>query len=206
MRSLKVFLKDKINDLVDEALQFAKDTCEEMGIPVIRKKIMPGEKTADEPLTWDQELKISISSTPKKISKTSKVSKEESLGWASLRFLELVVGYELFDSVPDLTLALRFLLTLCVSVASCERSFSKFKLIKNYLRSTMNQARLSSLAILSIGNSVAGGVGWDCSSAALMDEPPLPVLSGALGFPDFLLGFPVFSNFTLLPVIINTSD
>ena len=43
-----------------------------------------------------------------------------------------------------------FFLTICVSVASCERSFSKLKLIKSYLRSTMAQARLSSLAILSI--------------------------------------------------------
>ncbi|GBL98213.1 hypothetical protein AVEN_268296-1 [Araneus ventricosus] len=58
MRSLKVFLKDKRNDLVEEALQFAKDTCEEMGIPAVkrtvrRKKIMPREKAADEPLTLD---------------------------------------------------------------------------------------------------------------------------------------------------------
>ncbi|GBM41176.1 hypothetical protein AVEN_35748-1 [Araneus ventricosus] len=47
MRSVKVFLKDKRNDIIEEALQFAKDACEEMGIPVIkkrtvwRKKIMP---------------------------------------------------------------------------------------------------------------------------------------------------------------------
>ncbi|GBM18814.1 hypothetical protein AVEN_16181-1 [Araneus ventricosus] len=49
MRSLKVFLKDKRNYLVEQALQFVKDTCEEMGIPVVkrtvrRKKIMPGER------------------------------------------------------------------------------------------------------------------------------------------------------------------
>ncbi|GBN52526.1 hypothetical protein AVEN_244582-1 [Araneus ventricosus] len=53
MRNLKVFLKDKRNDLVEEVLQFAKDTCDEMDIPVVkirtirRKKIMPGEKAAD---------------------------------------------------------------------------------------------------------------------------------------------------------------
>ncbi|GBM06889.1 hypothetical protein AVEN_147831-1 [Araneus ventricosus] len=41
-------------------------TCEEMDIPVVkrrtvrRKKIMPGEKAADEPLTLDQELKRSM--------------------------------------------------------------------------------------------------------------------------------------------------
>jgi len=43
-------------------------------------------------------------------------------------------------------------LTLPVTVASAERSFSKLKLIKTYLRSTMGQERLSGLAILSIEN------------------------------------------------------
>ncbi|GBL84715.1 hypothetical protein AVEN_191159-1 [Araneus ventricosus] len=66
MRSLKVFLKDKKNYLVVEALKFAKDTCEEMDISVVktrtvrRKKIMPVEKTADEPQTLDQDLKRSM--------------------------------------------------------------------------------------------------------------------------------------------------
>jgi len=37
----------------------------------------------------------------------------------------------------------------------CERSFSKFNLIKNYFRSTRVQERLSNLAILSIENEIA---------------------------------------------------
>ena len=41
-----------------------------------------------------------------------------------------------------------------MSVASCERSFSKLKLIKNYLRSTMGQSRLSDLALLSLVSMV----------------------------------------------------
>jgi len=42
-----------------------------------------------------------------------------------------------------------------VTVATAERSFSKLKLIKNYLRSVMNQDRLSALSILSIEHEEA---------------------------------------------------
>ena len=42
-----------------------------------------------------------------------------------------------------------------VTVASAERSFSKLKIIKTYLRSTMSQDRLNELAILAIENEIA---------------------------------------------------
>ena len=45
--------------------------------------------------------------------------------------------------------------TLPVTVAEAERSFSKLKLIKTYLRSTIAQERLDSLAIISIENEAA---------------------------------------------------
>ncbi|KAL4152705.1 hypothetical protein QTP88_000538 [Uroleucon formosanum] len=41
-------------------------------------------------------------------------------------------------------------LTLPVTVASAERTFSKLKLIKNYLRNSMGQNRLSNIALLNI--------------------------------------------------------
>ena len=47
-------------------------------------------------------------------------------------------------------IAYRIMLTIPVSVASTERSFSKLKIIKTYLRSTMSQQRLNGLALLSI--------------------------------------------------------
>ena len=47
-------------------------------------------------------------------------------------------------------IAFRILLTILVTVAPAERSFSKLKLIKSYLRSTMSQERLSGLSILLI--------------------------------------------------------
>jgi len=41
---------------------------------------------------------------------------------------------------------------LTIPVASAERSFSKLKLIKSYLRSTMSQKKWKGLALLSIEN------------------------------------------------------
>ena len=42
-----------------------------------------------------------------------------------------------------------------VIVATAERSFSKLKLIKNFLQSSMSQERLSDLALLTIENERA---------------------------------------------------
>jgi len=44
---------------------------------------------------------------------------------------------------------------LPVTVATAERSFSKLKLIKTYLRNTMQDDMLSGLAVLSIENAEA---------------------------------------------------
>ena len=51
---------------------------------------------------------------------------------------------------PNACIAYKILLTIPVIVVSAERTFSKLKLIKSYLRSTMSQEKLSGLAILSI--------------------------------------------------------
>jgi hypothetical protein len=51
---------------------------------------------------------------------------------------------------PNIALALRIILTIPVISACAERSFSKFKLIKSYLRNTMSQECLSGLTILAI--------------------------------------------------------
>ena len=51
------------------------------------------------------------------------------------------------ESFPNACIAFRILITILVTIASAERSFSKLKLIKSYLRSTMSRERLSELAI-----------------------------------------------------------
>uniref|UniRef100_A0A9J8CNG3 TTF-type domain-containing protein n=1 Tax=Cyprinus carpio carpio TaxID=630221 RepID=A0A9J8CNG3_CYPCA len=68
--------------------------------------------------------------------------------------LNYIYSEKLLDLYSNLSIALRLLLTLPVSVASGERSFSALKLIKNYMRSTMGQERLTGLALMSIEHDV----------------------------------------------------
>ena len=56
---------------------------------------------------------------------------------------------------PNCCVALRIYCTLPVTVAEAERSFSVLKRIKNYLRSTMCQMRLTSLGTLAVESELA---------------------------------------------------
>ncbi|PWA39481.1 hypothetical protein CTI12_AA569800 [Artemisia annua] len=69
--------------------------------------------------------------------------------WSSIEIMEFTKKMDMF---PNSLLAYKILLTIPVTVASAERSFSK----KSYLRSTMSQERLNGLAILSIESSFFG--------------------------------------------------
>jgi hypothetical protein len=57
---------------------------------------------------------------------------------------------------PNVSVAYRILLSIPVTVASSEISFSKLKLLKNYLRSTMSQERLNDLATCTIEEGYLG--------------------------------------------------
>nr|XP_047124137.1 uncharacterized protein LOC101241093 [Hydra vulgaris] len=69
--------------------------------------------------------------------------------------LNFIKQHKMQDLYPNTWIAMRILLTIPVTVASGEKSFSKMKLIKTYLRSTMPQDRLSSLGTLSIEKNIA---------------------------------------------------
>ncbi|XP_075499871.1 uncharacterized protein LOC142538436 [Primulina tabacum] len=67
-----------------------------------------------------------------------------------------VVNYlkKMDECFPNAHIAYKILLIVSVTVASTERSFSKLKLIKTFLRSTMSQERLNELAMLSIEKEI----------------------------------------------------
>jgi hypothetical protein len=51
-------------------------------------------------------------------------------------------------------------MTVSVTTASAERSFSRLKLIKTYFRTTMAQERLTGLTILSTENDAASALDY----------------------------------------------
>ncbi|KAL7604442.1 hypothetical protein Lser_V15G20053 [Lactuca serriola] len=80
------------------------------------------------------------------------------LPWTAIQIMEFAKEMDMF---PNVLVAYKILLTVPVTVASAERSFSKLKLLKSYLRSTMTQERLNGLAILSIESQFLRSVDYD---------------------------------------------
>jgi len=68
---------------------------------------------------------------------------------------------DLQSTFPNVEIALRMYMSIMVSNCSGERSFSKMALIKNKLRSTMSDRRLSALELLSVENDVLASVSFE---------------------------------------------
>lgn len=108
------------------------------------------------------ELKIEIPRL-KSYLKAAKIDLNDAKDCVCLDFLSFIAEWGFVESLPNLTLSLKRLLTLYVSVAYCEPSFWKLKLIKNFLPPTLGQVRLHVLAILLIESEVAKLADFDDS-------------------------------------------
>ncbi|XP_073355545.1 uncharacterized protein [Aegilops tauschii subsp. strangulata] len=73
---------------------------------------------------------------------------------ALMSALEILQFVTAANCYPNVSVAYRILLTIPVTVALAERSFSKLKLLKNCLRSTMLQDRLNGLATCCIEKDI----------------------------------------------------
>ena len=62
---------------------------------------------------------------------------------------------------PNTTIVLRVLCTTPVTVSNAETSLRYLKIIKNVLRSTMSNERLSGLGIISLGYEFAKSLDFD---------------------------------------------
>jgi hypothetical protein len=77
--------------------------------------------------------------------------------YAFSNLLNSLYQYKLENLFPNICVSLRISLTIPATVASVERSFSKLKLVKNYLRSTMSQDHLVDLARLRLWKKLPKG-------------------------------------------------
>ncbi|EEC68490.1 hypothetical protein OsI_36747 [Oryza sativa Indica Group] len=75
--------------------------------------------------------------------------------------LEILKFLKRHDCFPNASIAYRILLTIPVTVASAERSISKLKLLKSYLRCTMTQERLNSLAMIALENGLLEKINYE---------------------------------------------
>lgn len=72
-----------------------------------------------------------------------------------------IMKNDLRATFPNAEVALRIYLSIMVSNASGERSFSKMKYIKNRLRTSMTNERLVNLTLLSIENKILKEISVD---------------------------------------------
>ena len=73
---------------------------------------------------------------------------------------------EMSSTFPNVEIILKIFLTIPISNASGERSFSVLKRVKNYLRSTMGEDRLNNMAILYIEQEILDEI----DTAKIIDE------------------------------------
>ncbi|CAH2254240.1 zinc finger MYM-type 1-like, partial [Pelobates cultripes] len=86
--------------------------------------------------------------------KLVEVQKESKCGSGKQCFLcchRLLIKYNLYSAAyENLSITYEYLLTLSFTQVSCERAFSKLKLIKTRLRATMGQELLDALMLMSV--------------------------------------------------------
>ncbi|KAL4090329.1 hypothetical protein QTP88_025188 [Uroleucon formosanum] len=92
----------------------------------------------------------------------SSTYQENSLKKMTVQHLgDIIIKDDLTSIFPDVFTGIIIFMTIPVTSASAERSFSKLKLIKNYLRNSIGQDRLSNIAILNIERLQAENINVD---------------------------------------------
>ena len=63
-------------------------------------------------------------------------------------------GLRVHEAYPEIYQLACILLTVPVSTAGCERAFSKLRLVKDELRSTMGDERLNGLMLMAVEKNI----------------------------------------------------
>lgn len=88
-----------------------------------------------------------------------KLSPTESISHASM-YLQIITD-ELQSSFHNIEIVLRMFLSMFATNVPDERSFSKLKLIKNYLRNSMGEEKLNAFSLMSIENEIMQSLNFD---------------------------------------------
>uniref|UniRef100_A0A3Q1CEI6 HAT C-terminal dimerisation domain-containing protein n=1 Tax=Amphiprion ocellaris TaxID=80972 RepID=A0A3Q1CEI6_AMPOC len=113
-----------------------------------------------------EDLKHELHQT-RRILDRKKVEKESPT--TLMEFTQFLDPYQ--DVFYEMFRLCKIVVVLPVSSASCERSFSSLRLIKTYLRSTMTEKRLSSLAVLSIESKCTKALDLDKFVKRFAEQP-----------------------------------
>ena len=75
--------------------------------------------------------------------------------------LQQLINTKLVNSFPNVSVAIRIYLSILGTSCEGERSFSVLKRVKNYLRSTLRQQKLTALSLLCIEHELLRQVDVD---------------------------------------------
>ena len=120
--------------------------------------ILPGYKTHS---GTDQDIKYLIDTYQEDLNNSSLVITGELYLWQE-KCNEIHVSKSALDVFsecdhmifPHIHKLLKILITLPVTTATCERSFSTLKRLKTYIRNSIGQARLNGLALMNIHRDI----------------------------------------------------
>lgn len=74
----------------------------------------------------------------------------------------VLINYNFYNNTyPTLYLSYKLLLSIYVTQVGCERSFSKLKYLKNYLRNSMIQDHIESFIFLSVEKDILVSISSD---------------------------------------------
>lgn len=79
-----------------------------------------------------------------------------------LDLVQALYENKLISSFPNINICLRIFFSIMVTNASGERSFSTLKRVKTYLRNSIAQENLNSLAIVSINKDILDEIDTNC--------------------------------------------
>lgn len=146
----------RIKDISKISDKNLMDNCKDLQVA-----LSVGDQHDIEGIGLFEELKIFSHVMAEEEEREKKNKQENNQESGIIAALKYIVENNLSDIYPNLSIALRIVATIPVTVAAAERSFSKLKLIKTYLRNTMTQDRLSALGILSIENELASSLDYN---------------------------------------------